>query len=271
MAGIACILGMWEANAFIDGDLDFKFFLTSFLGFLLGFTLSGGLNAFNDILDYDIDKDLKPERTLPRGQLSIFQVKVLVLFLLSLGVLLTLLLYIPILIVVIGLIILGLLYSIYLQNIPLVKNIIVAFSLSNAILIGSWIIIKDLPFSDIKITLLVILTFFSILLFEIHKDIGDIHVDYKFGKRTIPIILGSKNAALSIYIGYWLIVLLFWSYLAIFESAIKTMFLIIIQSILLIKSSSLLGNQSSENINKTRKIVYSIFGITLLFLFPIME
>ena len=196
------------------------------------------------------------------------EAKIWAFVLIAVGILISSILYAPVVIIVGTLVALGISYSLYFQNVPVVKNVLVAATLSSSFITGAGVILEsfnDVPF---KIILLSVSSFFAIFLFEIHKDIGDIYGDKMFGKITIPDILGVKSTAWIIYMGYWAFVLLFWIYIALNYSI--TMFLIVIillQGILLISAGTMLYSQSKETINQTRIKIYSMFALTLLSLF----
>ena len=174
-------------------------------------------------------------------------------------------------IIIVGaLVALGISYSLYFQNVPVVKNILVAATLSSSFITGAGVILESFNDVPLKIILLSISSFFAIFLFEIHKDIGDIYGDQIFGKITIPNILGVRPTAWIIYVGYWALVLLFWIYFALnYSITVFLVLIIFLQSILLISAGAMLYNQSKETINQTRIEVYSMFALTLISLFLI--
>lgn len=275
LVGIASVLGMWlalELSAFntnlVKQKTDFMF--KAVLGFIAGFVLSGALNCVNDIKDYHLDLKIKSSRPLPSKRISILEAKVWAFFLIVVGLFISSVLYAPVIIIVGALVALGISYSLYFQNVPVVKNILVAATLSSSFITGAGVILESFNDVPLKIILLSISSFFAIFLFEIHKDIGDIYGDQIFGKITIPNILGVRPTAWIIYVGYWALVLLFWIYFALnYSITVFLVLIIFLQSILLISAGAMLYNQSKETINQTRIEVYSMFALTLISLFLI--
>lgn len=263
LSGIGFILGMWIISQSQRIPINGKFYFQAFLGFTGGITLTGALNTFNDIKDFNIDQNLKSERSLPQGVISIQRAKIFTIILLGISIIASFILHPPILIVIVIFIVLGLLYSVMLQNVPLIKNLLVAFLMSSPLLIGAWVASQKLPFLDEKVIFLFGLSFIGIILFEWQKDIGDVEIDKLYNKITLPAIIGTKNSAIIVYLGLCSVVIIFWLYLANFKLTSVITILVIIQLVLILSASELIWNQQPEIINQTRKRIYSAFAITL--------
>lgn len=270
MVGVACALGMWlavkENNLLSQLELP-TLFAKAILGLIIGFSLSGALNCFNDVQDVEIDKALKPERVLAQGLVSKAQASLFSALLVLLGVLCSLLLHPPTLVLVGLLVILGLGYSLYLQNIPLLKNVIVALSLSSSLFVGAWAVLEELPLSSSQVLAVTLLTLTGIILFELHKDIGDVEEDIRHGKVTVPALVGEKSSALLVYSLYWVVMSFFWLYLFIYNWTIISWLLVVIQLFLLVLSGRLVKETTPASIERSRVSVYALFAVTLVFLF----
>ncbi|MHA1983534.1 MAG: UbiA family prenyltransferase [Candidatus Hodarchaeales archaeon] len=267
MAGLGFILGMWIAYQTYKTQIDMKFIFQSILGFIGGFTLSGAMNTYNDIKDIQIDKEIKPERVLPRNAMSLKRAKqfVIILLLVSLGI--SLILFSSIFGIVVILIILGFFYSKGLQNIPVLKNFVVAFLISSPLLLSAWLVEKNDVFLNKRVMDLFTISVLGFMLFEWLKDLADANIDKKYGKKTIPTIIGVKSSVLLIYSGFFVIFFLFWTNLMEFQLSFLLITLFILQLIILISTSKILWKHNPVQINRARKEIYSIFAITLLALF----
>ena len=147
LIGLSSILGAWfyySENIISLTNVDILIKLLTV--FLLIFLSSGSLNLFNDIIDLKIDTELKPERILPQGSVSIR--KAYLFFIILVGTCFILSFRLNIIIFVIYFIMLGIGigYSVFLQNIPLVKNFVVALSISMSILVGYLSLLINLEF-----------------------------------------------------------------------------------------------------------------------------
>ncbi|MHA1984825.1 MAG: UbiA family prenyltransferase [Candidatus Hodarchaeales archaeon] len=267
LAGLGFILGMWIAYQSHKTQLDWKFIFQSILGFIGGFSLSGAMNTFNDIKDIQIDKESKPERPLPRNAVSIQNAKQFTVILLFISILVSLTLFYPILGIVILLIAIGFLYSIILQNIPVLKNLVVAFLISSPLLLSAWLVEKDNLVTNKVIMNLFFISVPAFMLFEWLKDLADVEADKKYGKRTIPTIIGVKPSAILIYLGFTFILFYFWNYLVNFQFSILILMLIALHTIILSSTLKILWEHNPASINRARKEIYGTISFTLLSLF----
>jgi 4-hydroxybenzoate polyprenyltransferase len=272
LIAISSILGVWfyySQNLVLLSHKDIFLKMTSV--FLLILLSSGSLNLFNDIVDLKIDKELKPERILPQGLVSFkkaylfFYLMIICCFILSIylneltGIIYLIMLFI------------GISYSLFLQNIPLIKNFVVAFSISMSILVGyiSLITNKQFDISN-KMIIILILSLFSILAFELQKDIDDVEIDKKFNKNTFPVIFGKITSARLVYFIYWIVIIIFWIYLLLFNLNTGIYFkllLIFVQFYVLFSVRIILSNTSHFVLERARIRIYVLFAVTLIFLF----
>lgn len=267
MAGLGFILGMWIAYQTYKTQIDMKFIFQSILGFIGGFTLSGAMNTYNDIRDLQIDKEIKPERSLPRNAISLRTAKKFAVFLLLISLCISLILFSSIIGVLLFLIILGFLYSQGLQNIPLVKNFLVAFLISCPLILSAWLVEKNDVFLNKKIMDLFAISVLGFTLFEWLKDLADVKIDKKYGKKTIPTIIGVRSSALLIYSGFLVIFYFFWTNLMVFQLSFLLITLFLLHLVILLSTSKLLWNHKPIQIDKARKEIYTVFAITMLVLF----
>lgn len=238
--------------------------------FLLLVLSSGALNLFNDIIDLKIDQELKPERILAQGIVSIKRAYIFFVLCFSTGLVLGWFINLKVLAIYLIMFAVGVFYSLFFQNIPLVKNIIVAFSISMAILVGYLALTMSNAFDlSNKMITIFFLSLFSIISFELQKDINDVEVDKKYDKKTFPVVFGKKRSSVLVYILYWFLVLVLWLYLIFnFIAGIYLIIiLIIIQSYVLYSIRNIIFDQSFEIMERARIRIYFLFAITLFTLF----
>jgi 4-hydroxybenzoate polyprenyltransferase len=240
MAGLGFILGMWITYQAYRTQLDMKFIFQSILGFIGGFTLSGAMNTYNDIKDIQIDKEIKPERSLPRNAITLKNAKQFTIILLLISLSISLILFSSIFGIIILLIILGFFYSKGLQNVPVLKNFVVAFLISCPLLLSAWLVEKNDIFLNKRIMDLFTISVLGFMLFEWLKDLADVNIDKKYGKKTIPTIIGVKPSVLVIYSGFFLVFFFFWTNLMEFQLSFLLTTLFILQLIILISTSKIL-------------------------------
>lgn len=268
LIGLSSILGAWlnySQNKIELSNIDILFKLIAV--FLLIVLSSGSLNLFNDIKDLKIDKELKPERILPQEIVSI-QKAYLFFFLMTICcVIFALSLNLIVFVIYIIMLGIGVCYSLFLENLPLIKNIVVGLSIAMSIIVGylSLIINLDVTFTH-RVLVIFFLSFFSIIAFEIQKDINDVEIDQKYNKVTFPVIFGKKKSSVLVYVMYWLILLLFWSYLVFYTTTAiyLSILLIIIQTIFIISIRKIVVNQSKQVLEEARIRIYILFAITLV-------
>ena len=271
LIGISSILGVSFCLSDNLIQLPFKDMLLKIIAvFILLILSSGSLNLFNDIIDVKIDKELKPERILAQGIVSIKKAYLFFSSSFLIGLLLSWYINLMVLVIYVIMFCVGVFYSLFFQNIPLVKNLVVAFSISMSILVGylSLIISNTFNVSNKMITIF-FLSLFAIITFELQKDINDVEVDKKYNKRTFPVIFGKKESSMLVYILYWLIVTVFWLYLTLNSKADLLIIgvLIVVQSYVLFSIKNILSDQSFEIMERARIRIYFLFALTLFTLF----
>ena len=192
MIGFAVLVGIIITNP----SLVFSEF--SFVGFLIGFFISSYSMVINDIYDIDIDKINRPDRPLPSGRVTLNEAKLFSVFLLFIGISLSIISIIRydssilIFFITIFFSFISWLYSYSLKKRGLIGNFIVAISMTIPFIFGG-IIING--FTNVLLLSFSTIAFLSGLGREIVKTIFDVKGDKSKHVNTISITLGVSNAA----------------------------------------------------------------------------
>ena len=233
-------------------------------GFGVGFILSSSTNTINDILDLELDRIEKPNRPLPRKDITkneawgIFIIESFVAYICGL------MLGLPAFILTVLVSIISILYSFGLKNVLVFKNTLTAFGVASAFLVGALGTQQELPTS---VFLFFLLIFISVVAFEIHKDIADIEGDSQLGKRTVPTVVGLQKSA---YIAVFLYIIGFILFQGILLASKSTLILILwIIDILGIIGGfyillPLIKDQNPVKIHQTRKRTMALFAILVI-------
>ena len=192
MIGFAVLVGIIITNP----SLVFSEF--SFVGFLIGFFISSYSMVINDIYDIDIDKINRPDRPLPSGRVTLNEAKLFSVFLLFIGISLSIISIIRydssilIFFITIFFSFISWLYSYGLKKRGLIGNFIVAISMTIPFIFGG-IIING--FTNVLLLSFSTIAFLSGLGREIVKTICDVKGDKSKHVNTVSITLGVSNAA----------------------------------------------------------------------------
>ena len=167
--------------------------------------INGAGNAFNDLLDIDIDRINRPLRPLPSGRLSPSAARMQSLLLALVGCALAF--WLSLWHGLIALVVVALLavYSVSLKNSLLWGNVLVAFVGAIAFLYGA-LAAGDLGCSWIP----ALFAFLFHLGREIVKDIEDVAGDQIRGERTLPLCWGRTQAAVLAAFAFLLLVGFTW-------------------------------------------------------------
>jgi geranylgeranylglycerol-phosphate geranylgeranyltransferase len=177
------------------------------MGVIGGIFLLGGMDTFNDFKDIETDKISKPWRPLPQGivksRVALFAAITETICAVVIGIV-----FFEIQALFLGFIGIGIsiAYSKWLKfynRSYLTKNLVVALSLSLALITGAFAV-NPTPTIDFVFLIAQILVFISAFVFEIHKDLGDIHGDIVQGVKTIPSQLGIDRTVQVLGLGYFL-------------------------------------------------------------------
>ena len=187
-AGICVIAG----EIISSGNL--PTFAQLLLGFLTGFFISGTAMITNDYFDLSVDKINHPDRPLPSGRITVFELTLVAGLFSFAGFLAAALLNLTLLIVALVIWTIGLLYNWRIKETGLLGNMIVAFSVASTFVFGG-LVVGGL-FSGI------VWTFGSLaFLFDLGEEIAggamDIEGDKLRHARSLAILKG-RNFALRV-------------------------------------------------------------------------
>ncbi len=159
-------------------------------------------NAFNDIIDIDIDRINRPRRPLPSGRISPPQAALFTSLLALAGIFLAISLSLLHALLATAIVALLALYSIYLKNSTLWGNILIGLIGASAFAYGA------LAVGSIgRAWIPALLALLFHLGREIIKDIEDIAGDCLRGNRTLPLRWGVQRAAYAATCIYLLLIL----------------------------------------------------------------
>ncbi|MDD1677088.1 MAG: geranylgeranylglycerol-phosphate geranylgeranyltransferase [Methanomicrobiales archaeon] len=186
VAGLATILGYLIAGHFPGPEL-LPLILTVIL-----VTAAG--NTINDYYDAAIDRVNRPDRPIPRGEVSMHGAYIIACALFALGIFATIAANLLCTVIALfnSLLLIG--YAAKLKRIPLAGNLAVAYLSGSIFLFGGALagisgIIANLP--------LAVITMLSMLAREILKAAEDLKGDAVGGARTLPMVTGVRS---SVYI-----------------------------------------------------------------------
>jgi len=173
--------------------------LNIILGCLTYFLIAGSGMIINDIYDIEIDKINRPERPIPRGDITIKEAKILYIATLSTGIILSIIHSIIVDLLFINVIIaaffgfIGWLYAAFGKKSGFLGNIIVSVSFAIGLIYGAILNGLIIPWY----IYFFFLTAFSLLMArEIIKGCEDIKGDKKEEVKTLAIKFGVKKASL---------------------------------------------------------------------------
>ncbi|MBE9041300.1 geranylgeranylglycerol-phosphate geranylgeranyltransferase [Oscillatoriales cyanobacterium LEGE 11467] len=151
----------------------------------------GASNAFNDYVDFDIDTINRPNRPLPKLQLTKKSALHISIALFILGSVASIALEPAATTIAMGAVLpVAIVYSTSLKGLPLVGNAAVAFT------VGMTFIFSGAAFGDAMALLTpAIITFGFSFIRELIKDIEDIEGDRRADLKTFPILFGDRVAA----------------------------------------------------------------------------
>ncbi len=234
--------------------------------FAASFALASG-NIINDINDIEIDKINKPLRPLPSGKITQKEAYILYALFAFIAILFSIFLNEMAVVILLSAIILLLIYSKYLQQIPLLGNITVAF-LTGLVFIFGGVVVENPSAAIIP----AVFAFLINLIREIIKDMEDVEGDKKAGLITFPIKFGSqKSKIIILLIAISLILFTLFPFLSkLYKIEYFIAVMVIVNPILvycikiLFKSTS----TSIENLNKISNLLKlsMVFGLITIYL-----
>jgi len=151
-------------------------------------------NIHNDVIDVKVDAINRPDRALQSGKISIPLANSIVGICFGIPAILTLgLLDSTVHATFFALILLILfIYNRWTQNVPLVKNMTVAFLCTTPLILN----IINHPKGAVLIAPLILFAFFFMFTRELIKDIEDEPGDFRQGILTFPVLVGIRKASI---------------------------------------------------------------------------
>jgi 4-hydroxybenzoate polyprenyltransferase len=197
-----------------------------------GFLIITGMYILNDLVDADLDKSNGKKRPIPSGQVTKSQAALFVILSNITGLLLTLSTFnLSSLILASAIVGIGLLYSapkISLKDRFVLKTLSIAAASMLCLLMGSSYALNvfyidqhlttSYSYSVTNTTLLVLCIYAAsmsgsiIFITSLLNDLGDVEGDKAFGRRTIPVKLGKKNAVIMTIIIAVIMVVISWTF-----------------------------------------------------------
>ena len=200
MAGIAATIGVFIAYNIVSANIPphssyLPIFptLDAIKVFLVVFLVTGAGNAINDYFDIDIDRINKPERPIPSGKIGLSTALYFSLVLFASGTLLAANINMACAAIALFNSLLLIYYAHTLKRTALFGNMAVGYLTGSTFLFGGAVFIERGGVNGVFV--LFLLATLATIAREIVKDIEDMEGDREDGARTLPILIGAKNAA----------------------------------------------------------------------------
>lgn len=189
VAAATSLAGSWAAGETLQRDKPYLLALSAFLIAAFG-------NGYNDICDLPADRVNRPDRVLPRGDISQILALRIAGWCLVLGLMAAAAAYVDALIIAIAVSTGLFLYDRDLKSLPLVGNAAVAAICCTTVAFGAqagreW---------NRQVTVLMVCAFSLTFVRELYKDVEDVEGDKAMGARTFPILYGARRSALIAWI-----------------------------------------------------------------------
>jgi geranylgeranylglycerol-phosphate geranylgeranyltransferase len=252
---VACIIS-------IEGDYSvLKIILAGLSGAL---TASAG-NVINDYFDINTDKINRPNRVLPKGELTLNEAKSFYIFLTIFALSSSAFISLVALLEVLFAAILLFLYSYKIKKIPLIGNFIIAFLTGFAFIYGG-IAVNNVKASLIPAVFAFLINFTR----EIIKDMEDIEGDKQQGIFTYPAVHGFKKAkSIIVFITIILISLTLIPFITkLYQIEYLLVVMVFVNPLLIYILKSLFEDDSDRNLNKLSNLLKlnMVIGLTAIFL-----
>lgn len=184
VAAATSLAGSWVAGDLLQRDKPWLLALAALLIAAFG-------NGYNDVCDLPADRVNRPDRVLPRGDISQILALRIAGWCLVLGMMAAAAAYIDALIIAIAVSTALFLYDRDLKSLPLVGNAVVAAICCTTVAFGAlagrgW---------NRQVVVLMVCAFLLTLVRELYKDIEDVEGDRAMGDRTFPILYGQVKSA----------------------------------------------------------------------------
>ncbi|MCH8169845.1 MAG: geranylgeranylglycerol-phosphate geranylgeranyltransferase [Bacteroidetes bacterium] len=226
-------------------------------------TFSAG-NIINDIFDIETDKLNRPERVLPKGELSKQTALVVYIMFVLLSGFISFYVNTAVFKIIIGTNIILFLYSFVLKRTILLSNVIVAAVVGSAFILGASAV-DNIKAGYIPFLFALLINFGR----EIVKDMQDIKGDTAQGMKSFPSVFGFKSSKLVILLSSFLLII-FTFYPYVFNLYGLTYFLfilIIVDPFLIFIIYKLFKNDSVENLKKISLYLKlnMVFGLVAIY------
>ena len=252
---VACIISINGSYSIL------KIILAGLTGAL---TASAG-NVINDYFDINIDKINRPDRVLPKGDLTMKEALVVYIFLSLISLFLSIFISLIALLEVFFASALLFLYSYKIKKIPLLGNFVVAFLTGFAFIYGG-IAVNNVDASIIPALFALLINFIR----EIVKDMEDIEGDKQQGINSYPALHGfKKTKTIIVFITIVLIILTVFPFInELYAIEYFLIVMVIVNPLLVYIVKSLFDDDSTKNLNKLSNLLKldMVIGLTAIFL-----
>lgn len=226
-------------------------------------TFSAG-NIINDIFDIETDKLNRPERVLPKGEISKQTAFIVYVLFVLLSGFISFYANTTVFIIIICSNIILFLYSFVLKRTILLSNVIVAAVVGSAFILGASAV-DNIKAGYIPFLFALLINFGR----EIVKDMEDIKGDIAQGMKSFPSVFGFKSSKLVILLSSFLLII-FTFYPYVFNLYGLTYFLfilIIVDPFLIFIIYKLFKNDSVENLKKISLYLKlnMVFGLVAIY------
>ena len=226
-------------------------------------TFSAG-NIINDIFDIETDKLNRPERVLPKGELSKQTALVVYIMFVLLSGFISFYVNAVVFKIIIGTNIILFLYSFALKRTILLSNVIVAAVVGSAFILGASAV-DNIKAGYIPFLFALLINFGR----EIVKDMEDIKGDTAQGMKSFPSVFGLKSSKLVILLSsFSLIIFTFYPYVFNLYGLTYFLFiLIIVDPFLIFIIYKLFKDDSVENLKKISVYLKlnMVFGLAAIY------
>lgn len=237
-----------------------KEFLSIVLAAISGALVTAGANAINDFFDIEIDRINRPERPLPRGDLSQHDARLLWVITSVIAVGLNCFITLGALIIVIFAVVLLYFYSARLKGTILAGNLVVGLMTGMAFIYGGAVVSHI-----VRAVIPALFAFLVNLARELVKDIEDLEGDRAMHAKTLPVTYGVKPAlmiatgSLIVLIGCTLVVAFFSVYKLVF------LYIVLVADILMLETIVLMWrNTGPIRLKRVSSLLKLCMGIGLL-------
>lgn len=215
---IFVIVSTLSAALIVNKSVSLSYFVAAII---LSFAIFG-LNSFNQIFDFHIDKKSKPKRPIPSGEITIKHAYVVSFIFFILAAISAIFININFSLIVLCFIVISIFYSmppVRLKNHGIMSNI-VGGTLYGIVPFLTAVVIGNVK--NVQYFFLLLFFLFAFIISSI-KDIEDLKVEKRVGIKTVPVLLGKEKTL--VFVNYSVFFLLVITILLSFVSFIPRIFL----------------------------------------------